>query len=80
MTVDEWVMDAVKDAGPEGATLRMVQRYIDERHYEELAVDTIERALDDLTEAGRLQRVGEHRWAPLERTTKEDAVKKLFGE
>lgn len=80
MTVDEWVYEAVQAAGPEGASVRWVQRYIDERHYEELAIDTIERSLDGLTAAGRLQRSEANRWAPLERTSKEDAMKRLFGE
>lgn len=80
MTVDDWVYEAVQAAGPDGATVRWVQRYIDERRHEELAIDTIERALDDLTAAGRLQRPAPNRWAPLERVSKEDALKRLFGE
>lgn len=80
MTVDEWVLDAVKEAGPEGATMRWLQRYIDERRNEELAVDTIENALDALIEDGRVEAVAEGRWAARQGTSKEDAVKRLFGE
>ncbi|HET8985170.1 MAG TPA: hypothetical protein VFN03_05380, partial [Trueperaceae bacterium] len=42
MTVDEWVFEAVESAGSKGATVREVQRSIDEKHFEELAIDTIE--------------------------------------
>lgn len=80
MTVDEWVFDAVKEAGPEGATVRWLQRYIDERHDEELAVDTIESALDTLLEQGRVEAKSEGRWVARSGTSKEDAVKRLFGE
>lgn len=80
MTVNDWVLDAVKEAGPEGATLGWLQRYIDERRNEELAVDTIESALDVLVDEGRVEAVGEKRWAARQGTSKEDAVKRLFGE
>lgn len=79
MTVDDWVLEAVDRHGPAGATLREVQRYIDEHHYEELATDTIEKSLDDLVAAGRLERRGT-RWLVARRTSKEDALKKLFGD
>jgi hypothetical protein len=79
MTVDDWVFEAVESSGPKGATLREVQRYIDEKHFEELAVDTIESALTSLTEQGRLAKEGQ-RYFVAHRTSKEDALKKLFGD
>jgi len=79
MTVDDWVYEAVDKYGKKGATVREIQRYIDEHHYEELAVDTIESALNDLSKKGRLQADGT-RWKPVQKTSKEDAFKKLFGE
>jgi hypothetical protein len=78
MTVDDWVLEAVQELSPKGgATLREVQRYIDEHHYEELAVDTLETSLVRLTEAGKLQEQ-QGRWLALKKTSKEDALKKLF--
>lgn len=79
MTVDDWVLEAVQQAGEQGATLREVQRRIDERHYEELAVDTIEASLAALTAAERV-REHEGRWTFVRKTTKEDALKQLFGD
>lgn len=79
MTVDDWVYEAVDRHGKAGATLREIQRYIDEHHYEELAVDTLERALNELVKAERLTQEG-NRWTVISRTSKEDALKKLFGE
>ncbi|NLG08083.1 MAG: hypothetical protein GX560_02355 [Deinococcales bacterium] len=79
MTVDAWVLEAVTEAGNRGATLRDVQRYIDERHYEELSIDTLEASLAELVASGRLTVEGE-RYHPAKRTSKEDALKKLFGD
>ena len=79
MTVDDWVFEAVEASGSKGATLREVQRYIDEKHFEELAVDTIESALTSLLGQGRLQREGQ-RYSVARRTSKADALKKLFGD
>lgn len=79
MTVDDWVFEAVESSGTKGATLRQVQRYIDEKHFEELAVDTIEASLTSLVGQGRLQLEGT-RFAVAQRTSKEDALKKLFGD
>jgi hypothetical protein len=78
MTVDEWVYEALEEHIKSGATLREVQRYIDEHHYEELAVDTIEAALDKLASEGRVAKEGT-RWKVILKTSKEDALKKLFG-
>lgn len=79
MTVDDWVYEAVEKSGKQGASLREVQRYIDEHHYEELAVDTLSRSLETLTQKGRLTGDSE-RWRVAKRTSKEDAFKQLFGE
>jgi hypothetical protein len=79
MTVDDWVFEAVEASGPKGATLREVQRYIDEKHFEELAVDTIEASLVSLVGQGRLSLEGA-RYGVVQRTSKEDALKKLFGD
>ena len=79
MTVDDWVFEAVEKAGKNGATLREIQRFIDEHRYEELAIDTIESALDKLENDGRIER-HEGRWIAARRTTKEDALKQLFGD
>ena len=79
MTVDAWVLEAVEAASNRGVTLRDVQRHIDEKHFEELAVDTLEASLAGLLEAGRITIEGE-RYHPAKRTSKEDALKKLFGD
>lgn len=79
MTVDTWVLEAVASAGSRGATLREVQLFIDERHFEELSVDTLEASLTALVEAGRLKLDGE-KYLPAKRTSKEEALSKLFGE
>lgn len=79
MTVSGWVYEAVEASGKAGATLRDVQRHIDELRFEELAVDTIEAALQQLLEAGRIETDGQV-WTISKRTSKEDALKKLFGD
>lgn len=79
MTVDDWVLEAVQQAGPNGATVREVQRRIDESHYEELAIDTIEVSLATLAQAERIAEE-DGRWRVLRKTTKEDALKRLFGD
>ena len=79
MTVDDWVYEAVSNHGAKGATVREVQRHIDEHHYEELAIDTLEASLAELTDKGRLTQDGT-RWQVAKRTSKEDAFKKLFGD
>ncbi len=79
MTVDDWVLEAVEALGRgNGATLRQIQRRIDEFHYEELAVDTLEASLERLAELGKVA-MKDDRWLPVKKTTKEDALKKLFG-
>jgi hypothetical protein len=79
MTVDDWVFEALERAAVSGATVREVQRSIDEHHYEELAIDTIEASLASLAEAGRAT-VHEGRWRAHRTVSKEDAMKKLFGD
>ncbi|MDF1523342.1 MAG: hypothetical protein P1P87_11080 [Trueperaceae bacterium] len=80
MTVDEWVFEALERAGTHGATVRELQRSIDEHHYEELAIDTIEAALASLASAGRATAHDDGRWHPVRTTTKEDALRRLFGD
>ncbi len=79
MTVDDWVLEAVQLAGANGATVRDVQRRIDERHYEELAIDTIEASLATLLSSERVTEQ-DGRWTFVRKTTKEDALKRLFGD
>ena len=79
MTVDEWVFEALERAGAHGATVRELQRLIDEHRYEELAVDTIEASLASLAEAGRARET-DARWRAVRTTTKEDALRRLFGD
>ncbi|MBW6456113.1 MAG: hypothetical protein K0A98_09510 [Trueperaceae bacterium] len=79
MTVDDWVLEALERAAASGATVREVQRAIDEHHYEELAIDTIETSLAALAAAGcAVEREG--RWRVQRTTSKEDALKRLFGD
>jgi hypothetical protein len=78
MTVDQWVLEAVERFA-HGATLRDIQRAIDEHRYEELAIDTIEASLAALVSAGRLVAAGD-RWRIQRATSKEDALKRLFGD
>lgn len=79
MTVDDWVFEAVERTAASGATVREVQRSIDESHYEELAIDTIEASLSALATAGRIVE-HEGRWRVQRSTSKEDALKRLFGD
>lgn len=79
MTVENWVYEAIEEAGKTGATVRDIQRYIDDHHYEELAVDTIEVALQSLAEESRIAEENK-RWHVTSKTSKEDALKKLFGD
>lgn len=79
MTVDQWVFEAVEAHVKTGATVREIQRHIDEHHYEELAIDTIETSLEKLRAEGRLHQES-GRWHTAGRTSKEDALKKLFGD
>jgi hypothetical protein len=79
MTVDDWVFEALERSSVAGATVREVQRSIDEHHYEELAIDTIEASLAALVAAGRATE-HEGRWRAHRGVSKEDALKRLFGD
>ncbi len=79
MTVDTWVLEALRSAGSRGLTLREVQRYIDEHRYEELAVDTLQRSLSHLTAQGKVEQQDE-RYVAVSKTSQEDALRKLFGD
>lgn len=79
MTVDDWVFEAVDLAKGSGATVREIQRTIDERRYEELAVDTIEASLASLARAERVEEI-DGRWHAVRRVSKEDALRRLFGD
>jgi hypothetical protein len=78
MTVDNWVLNAVEAHGEAGAALLDLQRHIDEYHYEELAVNTINESLIKLVKEGRLIQNGNY-WHLATRTSKDEALKKLFG-
>ena len=80
MTVDDWVFEALERAAVAGATVRGVQRSIDEHHYEELAIDTIEASLASLAKAGRATEHEGGRWRAHRTVSKEDALKRLFGD
>ena len=77
MSVDDWVYEAV-EKHPEGVSVREVQHYIDEHQHEELALNTLEDALKRLDKAERIAQDGEA-WKVTKRTSKDDAMKKLFG-
>jgi hypothetical protein len=79
MTVDDWVFEAVDHAKGAGATVLEIQRHIDERHYEELAIDTIEASLASLAKAERIEET-DGRWHVVRRVSKEDALRRLFGD
>lgn len=79
MTVDDWVFEAVERSKSAGATVREIQRSIDEQRYEELAVDTIEASLANLAKRERVQEI-DGRWHATRRVSKEDALRRLFGD
>ena len=78
MNVSDWVLEAVRST-THGASLREVQRYIDEHHHEELSVKVLGDTLDNLVQRGQLE-VDNERYFAVKKTNKEDALKKLFGE
>ena len=78
MSVDDWIIEAVRST-THGASLREVQRYIDEHHHEELSVKVLGDALDKLVRRGQLE-VDNERYFAVKKTNREDALKKLFGE
>ena len=79
MTVTTWVYEAVENIARDGATVRDIQRWSDENRFEELAIDSIETALESLVQLERVEQDGT-RFRVRARTSKEDALKKLFGD
>jgi hypothetical protein len=81
MTVDDWVLTAVSELGRgnAGATLRAIQRYIDDQHHEELATDTIEASLAKWMAAGKISEKDGHFFL-VKATSKEDAMRRLFND
>lgn len=78
MTVRNWVFEAIEEHAKDGATVRDIQKHIDEHRFEELALDTIESALEALLGEDRIEKDGS-RYRVKGRTSKEDALRKLFG-
>ncbi|CAN5510394.1 hypothetical protein BH24DEI1_BH24DEI1_05910 [soil metagenome] len=80
MNVDDWVLEAVSELGrgKAGASIRQVQRYIDERRHEELALDTLRASLSRWVGAGRLELEDDHYFVA-KATSKEDAMRRLFS-
>lgn len=79
MSVTNWVIEAIESSGKKGSNLREIQRYIDEHHYEELAIFTLETELKSLEKKNRIKQENE-RYFKSQQTSKEDAFKKLFGD
>lgn len=81
MTVDDWVLTAVGELGRggAGATVRKIQRYIDDHHHEELAVDTIEASLAKWAAAGKVEEK-DGQYHLVKTTSKEDAMRRLFND
>ncbi|MEZ4629409.1 MAG: hypothetical protein R2880_01585 [Deinococcales bacterium] len=55
MSSQRWILEALRYHAKEGATLREIQRYIDEHFYEELAVDTLKQSLKALMDQGEVE-------------------------
>lgn len=81
MTVDDWVLEAVEELGrgKAGVSLRQIQRYIDEHHYEELALDTLQASLNRWLKAGKVA-LEDDRYHPVKATSREDALRRLFND
>jgi hypothetical protein len=80
MTVDDWVLEAVERLGRgKGSSVREIQRFIDEHHHEELALDTIGTSLARWLKAGRLEQ-HDGSWRAVKATGKEDAMRRLFND
>jgi len=79
MSVTNWVMEAIESSAKKGSSLREIQRYIDEHHYEELAIFTLETELQSLTKKKRIRHEND-RYFRSKQVSKEDAFKKLFGD
>ncbi|HHO56455.1 MAG TPA: hypothetical protein ENK21_08695 [Trueperaceae bacterium] len=79
MSVTNWVLEAIEKSYSKGITIREIQRYIDEHHYEELAIFTLETELQSLEKKNRI-RLENERYFKAKQVSKEDAFKKLFGD
>jgi hypothetical protein len=66
------------EASSSAPKLRDIQRFIDETYHEELAVDTLQKALDGLVKQDKLTCDSEGRYHVVKSTSKEDAVSRLF--
>jgi hypothetical protein len=73
VNVDDWITEAVAST-THGASLREVQRYIDEHHHEELSVKVLGDALDKLVQGGRLE-VDNERYFAVKRPTERTPLK-----
>ncbi len=80
VNVDDWVYEAIDASGGKGSTLRDIQRHVDDRHHEELAVDTLEQSIDTLIRRKKIEALGADRWVATQKTAKEDAIRQLFGD
>lgn len=79
MSTETWILEAIERSYAKGATIREIQRFIDDNHYEELAIDTIKKTLEYLETKQRIKQDAE-RWILNKQSNKEDAFKKLFGD
>lgn len=77
MSVREWVMRAV-EASTAAPKLRDIQRFIDETYHEELAVDTLQKTLDDLVKQEKLTGDSEGCYHVVKSTSQADAINRLF--
>ncbi len=79
MSVTNWVLEAIEKSFGKGVSVREIQRYIDEHYYEELAIFTLETELKSLEKKNRIKQTNE-RYFKAKQSSKEDALKKLFGD
>lgn len=80
MSTDRWLLDAVAALDRRRAvSAREAQRYIDDKHHEELSLGVVEGGLELLVRQGRLRKEqGGYRTAA--GTSRDDALRKLFGD
>lgn len=72
-------MDVLRDYGKRGASLRQIQRFIDEKHYEELAVHTLQEKLDGLLEQEKVNFDSSTEQYTLVRRSSSHAFDQLFN-
>lgn len=72
-------MDALRDYGKRGASLRQIQRFIDEKHYEELAVYTLQEKLNGLLEQAKVDFDSSTEQYTLVRKSSSHAFDQLFN-